>query len=323
MLGDAGHMLGLMTTIAAELGAPTVEQARRAAQCLAAAGVAKVMVYGALLEGGADCDTPIELVAVVDDLGDYAHRQSLQHTWCRQASEAAGHMVELHLVDWPEWRLRSRRVVTSLEAHVAATGRCLHTRAPRGVNWTKEIGLPSTSAEEANRMLSLLAAALNSLLHQYNFRLVLAHPALAEMDTQNRLARIASSSHRCAEIALKCLGHLSEIGFVALSHDLDALLAVIDSERRDRATQWLEPLRGPDGKFVNWRVAETYGYDLEEFKDEYGLLSDAYVDAHMAASLLLARFAAQEAHAQIGPSAHERCEQILELARLLEPSPDA
>ena len=61
----------ILQTMTAEV--PTIEDARRAAEALAAAGVGRVVLFGSVARGAATERSDIDLVAIYDDI-DYNKR---------------------------------------------------------------------------------------------------------------------------------------------------------------------------------------------------------------------------------------------------------
>ena len=71
-------------------GVPTVADARRAAEVPADAGAGRVLLYGSVASGEQTPDSDIDLVAVFDDLGDYADRWRRKGTLAEAARKACG-----------------------------------------------------------------------------------------------------------------------------------------------------------------------------------------------------------------------------------------
>ena len=137
----AGSLVGITG------GVPTLDAAQRAARELLDAGVGTVLLFGSLARNASE-SRDIDLVAIYDDL-DYAERKQRRCELAARASDTAGCVVDVLVTDRPEWATRTTKVPASLEAHIAAYAVCLGDSEHRtNVDWSKEIGLPSTPAAE-------------------------------------------------------------------------------------------------------------------------------------------------------------------------------
>ena len=87
--------------------APTVQDARLAADALVAEGVSEVWLYGSVARGETHRGSDIDLVAVFDDL-DYRKRWKVVTRLQRAAVEACGRPVEVLVTDRAEWRITTR-----------------------------------------------------------------------------------------------------------------------------------------------------------------------------------------------------------------------
>ena len=112
-----------------------------------------MLLFGSLARGRQAPESDIDLVAIFDDL-DYPTRWARKSELQRLAGEAAGCDVDVRVTDWPEWAVRSKVVTTSFESRIARDAVVLWSGEPRGVNWDKEIGLPTTNEEEAAASLT-------------------------------------------------------------------------------------------------------------------------------------------------------------------------
>ena len=82
-------------------GAPTIDDAHRAAAALRDMGARQVLVFGSVATATAHPDSDIDLVAVFDDLGDYSTRPDLHQAAVRATSAATGHPCEVLITDRP------------------------------------------------------------------------------------------------------------------------------------------------------------------------------------------------------------------------------
>ncbi len=193
---------------------PTIADARLAADVLAAAGAGRVLLYGSVARGEQNPDSDIDLVAIFDDLGDYADRWERKWTLRRQASEACGWPVQVLLTDRPEWRIRSERLRWTLERRIAPEVVPLVERPERGVDWGKEIGMADSDAGEALSRLLHLATQVTQILNAMH-RGPAEEGAIADGDLevlafyrQHRLWAMCGAAHMCAENAVKALIHV-------------------------------------------------------------------------------------------------------------------
>ena len=141
-------------------GAPTIDDAHRAAAALRDMGAGQVLVFGSVATATAHPDSDIDLVAVFDDLGDYSTRPDLHQVAVRATSAAAGHPCEVLITDRPEWQARTR-LLTSIESDICLRAVTLAASpASEKINWGKPIGKPASDAAEA---LADLADATQAL----------------------------------------------------------------------------------------------------------------------------------------------------------------
>ena len=134
--------------VVAPASAPTLVDAERAARALVAEGAAMVLLFGSVARGTAGPHSDIDLVAVFDDL-DYAARYDLKATLVGRAVRATLSDVDVIVTDRPEWRWRTTRVCSSLEAAIARDAVTLIDLGEGAVRWGKEIGSATTNEEEA------------------------------------------------------------------------------------------------------------------------------------------------------------------------------
>ena len=150
-----------MTTTAA----PTIADARRAAEALAAEGVARVVLFGSVARGEATERSDIDLVAIYDDI-DYSKRRRIAAPATAAAKDAAGFPVDVLVTDRPEWEIRTTQVRTSLEAWAARTGMVLVDRRTSVVDWDKEMVMPTDDYREALYRLGHVGDTLE-VLHRH------------------------------------------------------------------------------------------------------------------------------------------------------------
>lgn len=193
---------------------PTIADARRAASVLADAGAGRVLLYGSVARGEQTPDSDIDLVAVFDDLGDYADRWRRKGNLGEKARQACGWPVQVLVTDRPEWRIRSERLRWTLERRIAPEVVPLVERPEVGVDWGKEIGMADSDAGEALDRLLNLRTQVTQILNGVS-RGPAEESAIADGDVealaryrQDRLWALCGAAQLCAENALKAMIHV-------------------------------------------------------------------------------------------------------------------
>ena len=271
-----------------------MEDARRAADALSFLDPGLVLVYGSVAAGTADAGSDVDLVVVLDDLGDYSQRPHLRRR-ARQAAESAiGRPVDVRITDRPEWKARTE-CTSSFERHVASTAVTLRERRAGHVDWHKEIPVPPTDEGLAQASLDDLTQALVALNHDltpYVQELEADETGDAEWAARSRarrMRRIGASAQAATETGLKALNHALPGPHPPRTHDLGALidlLPVTSSEHKRLATA----VRGLDlAAATRWREMGTYPGDFEaEVVSERSTPEHAATMVNAAARLTLA-----------------------------------
>ena len=264
--------------------------AQRAADALARAGVARVLLFGSLARDEAGEGSDIDLVAVFDDL-DYAQRRSQRIELTGVARAAAGHRVDVHVTDRPEWRVRTEQVPTSFERRIAAHAVPLTDTPPDDVSWEKEIGLPRSDVDEAAaRLRDTLKAliALEGELAPYRSELLSLDEARYDDYTavlETRMVQCCASAQATIETALKSMLHMAPgAPLDRWTHDVELLAGGLAEPHRSEI-QALIAAVPPPGITV-WRSAGVYGSEHEE--------ETAAVTPNLAATLVEVACAAAE-----------------------------
>lgn len=279
--------------------------AARAAAALGVAGVPVVLLYGSVARGTQRADSDIDLVAMFDDL-NYAERWRRKAELGVLASQAAGRPVQVRVTDRPEWQRRSRGMRTSFEAGIVGDVVVLRDRPATGVNWHKEIGMPTSDFGEAVRSLG----NTNKALHDVRAKLepdVNEREALAGRDAlhylvavADRLRGVCADSHLAMENALKSLVHAYCEEPPGRTHRLDGLVA--------RLPEWLEPaavaalgdLNAP--AVVEWRERGAYPGDFPDLTlDELARTAHALAAAACALGRLAAEHVTAAGAAVVSP----------------------
>ncbi len=104
-----------MSVALVEEVAPSVVDARRAAEALLDEGAEEVFLYGSVARGEATSGSDIDLVAMFADI-DYSERYELTCRLEKAALEAVARRwpVQVLATDRPEWKARIERVPSSL-----------------------------------------------------------------------------------------------------------------------------------------------------------------------------------------------------------------
>ena len=259
------------TLTAPTVTAPTLADAERAAAAVLGGGAACVMLFGSVAREQQTEESDIDLVAVFHDLGDYEERWSIKGQLQGEAQEAAGHRVDVHVTDWPEWEHRSTRMKTTFESGVRSDALLLAgTQTPGpNINWDKEIGLPRTNWEEAVHSLLHTDQALTLLITIYRSEPSDEPPTPSpEINPQDparkRYVGICSQAHAVVESALTGLIHCQGRKHPQRTHQLHQLLALVEEPARSQIEDVLDPIldiegsKRPEEPYINWRIHGTY-----------------------------------------------------------------
>ena len=242
--------------------------AQRAADALVEAGVTQVLLFGSLARGEATEQSDIDLVAVFDDL-DYTERAAMRAELKELARTASGHWVDMHVTDRPEWRIRTERVLTSFERRIAAHAVPLRDTPPGDVSWHKEIGLPTSDAQEAEARLRDTGKALRALDGQLtpyrSEREALDEGRWDEYDEEigARMMECCALVQLAVETAVKSMLHLHPSGTVdRWTHDVEALANQLAEPHRSEMLGVVAPVPPPG--ITVWRSASAYPSEHEE-----------------------------------------------------------
>ena len=271
------------------ISTPCMADAKTAAEAVAVTGVSKVLLFGSVARGEAGPDSDIDLVAIHDDI-DYSTRSERSDHLRRRAREAAGCRVFVYVTDWPEWAHRSNKVSASLEYAITSDAVTLYHRAPNGVRWKKEIGMPRTNEEEAAGRLHNTLRALLGVQAELGMSIA-EHDALNDGDhgyylfaIRDRMCRLCAHAHMAMETSLKALINLEGVR-PARTHDLVKLLSTLPSDRRTDVRSLFTSVVPEEASM--WREAGAYEYADWSLSR---LVPDTY---HMAVtSIAVARYAA-------------------------------
>ncbi|MCY4423790.1 MAG: nucleotidyltransferase domain-containing protein [Acidimicrobiaceae bacterium] len=242
---------------------PTVREAQRAAECVAAAGAGRVLLFGSVACGRATAGSDIDLVAVFDDI-DYSQRHGIRSALCEAAESVVHSPVEVFVTDRAEWRRRTQEVSASFEAAISSSVVVLVDRPAGAVRWDKEIGLADNNTDEALGRLEEATKALAAMTRSMrpdDWELL-----VPEVDhvTLWRLVDVCSAAAMATETALKALAAAHGVP-APHKHRIDLLVPLAGNRTNDvrAALAELETntvARGdaPYGDVSIWRGAGTY-----------------------------------------------------------------
>ncbi len=242
---------------------PTVEDARQAAEILAGAGAGQIVLFGSVARRAATEGSDIDLVAIYDDI-DYARRASLTDRLEAMVSSATGLPVAVYVTDRPEWRMRTTRVHTSMEARIAEQGIVLIEKEAGRVDWNKEMVMPESDYEQGlyrlgrvNEGLVKLANALEPGKMELLFT-DLGDDEEAELARIGRMLTLGGAGHTVTEQSVKALVHLTEKRTRDLKgHHIEYLIERIGSRTMKSHVKSLLTPPGPEA-ITPWHWWERY-----------------------------------------------------------------
>lgn len=254
----------------AETRAPTLSDARRAADAIARArpDVALVMLFGSVARGKATEDSDIDLAVVVNDLGDYWDRRDIQLQLAQTAERAAACSVDVYLSDLPEWKVRTERVSSSMEAGLAPDLiPLLNLPLKRPPNWGKPVQRPADNIAEAAARFRDVGVHLRNLtvrLRPDEFETGADSPDEAEMYLRNRRVEVCGHAADAAEVAVKTLVALGGVPSLK-SHNLAKLVARVEPRPvRAEIAGIVQSSSVPVDAASAWHVAAGYSNGIDQ-----------------------------------------------------------
>lgn len=242
---------------------PTIGAARRAAEVLATAGAGRVILFGSVARGAAAEGSDIDLVAIFDDI-DYAKRAVLARRLERSASAATGFPVTVFLTDRPEWRIRTTRVNTSLEALVAERGIVLVEKEVGQIDWDKETVMPGSDYEQALYRLGRVNEGLVKLANALEpGKMELFYARLDDTEGAasaeiGRMLTLGGAGHTVTEQSVKTLVHLTAQRTRNLKgHHIEHLIGHLGSPTMKSHVEGLLTPPGPES-ITPWHWWERY-----------------------------------------------------------------
>ena len=247
--------------------APTLGEARRAAEALMAAGVGQVWLFGSLARGEQRAPSDIDLVAVLDDL-DYRSRWRVEAELTRVATAAAGRPVDVMVTDRPEWRIQQRRVPASFAAAIGKELTLLEDRPASDVNWDKEQSMATSNEQLAQQRIDDVAGQLTRIIRlRWPSRDEEAAAAGGdrerhEMLMASRLIGLCEAAHMAVEGSLKAVGTLTGVAAKLLhAHDVGVIADALPPEERDAMVALMASSPGlvkTTGYITMWRTKGVY-----------------------------------------------------------------
>ena len=258
---------------------PTLAEAERAAKVVAGAGAGSVLVFGSVVRGEAHRNSDIDLMVIYDDL-DYAVRQDLTMELESLARAEVGCLVDVHLTDRPEWKMRTEQVVTSFESRVKGQARVVVDKEPGEVDWDKEMVMPRSDYEEALERLAQVEKALTgiaaSLVPDPSQRLMeeTGQEMTAFAYYETRLARGCASGHLTVETAVKSLIHLSSSPEAQpWGHKIDELLPQLPEPHKSEIGTRLAAVGVKN--LQNWQQQARYEQHVTPTAEIFTKIADA------------------------------------------------
>ncbi len=246
-----------------------LEEARRAAEVIASErpDVARVMLFGSTARGESDLDSDIDLVVVVNDLGDYWRRRQVRAELADAAGRVTSRRVDLHVTDRPEWKLRTERVSASFEAGLSGDLITLVENFPLDEpDWGKPMMKPTSNLAEAAARCGDLAQCLRDLirfLHPDTYEQAADDEQEREHALKNRRRMVCGHAADASEVAVKTVIALGGISPIR-THDIKDLLGQVRprSMRQEMAAIVESCGVGPEAVSA-WPVKATYANDVE------------------------------------------------------------
>ncbi len=248
------------------VGAPTLGEARRAAEALMTMGVGQVWLFGSLARGDQQAVSDIDLVAVFDDL-DYRNRWRVESELTMVASSAAGRAVDVVVTDRPEWRLQQRRVSASFAAAIGGELTLLADRPATEVDWDKEQSMATSNEQLARQRIDDVAGQLTRIIglrwpSRDEAAAAGSDPDRHEQLMAARLIGLCEAAHMAVEGSLKAVGTLTGVAAKLLhAHDVGVIAEALPPETRDAMAALLASSPGlvkSTGYITMWRTKGAY-----------------------------------------------------------------
>ena len=246
---------------------PVLRDAETAAAAVgsARADVARIMLFGSVARGQATHCSDIDLVVLIDDLGDYRRRDEIKDQLTDAAQAAVGHPVHIHLSDLPEWRARTEKVSASFEASLTGQLLPLLSRGPRRPpDWGKPMTMPDNNLAEAASPHRDMARHLRKLVGAMTpdeSEQQAWDPDVRDVYLKDRRRAACGHASDTIELAVKTVIALS--GFPpSRTHNLRVLLGEVRSEAwRRELTEIVEASGLGVQDVLAWHALSAYTTD--------------------------------------------------------------
>ena len=247
-----------------------MEEARAAAAAIGAAhpDVARVMLFGSVARGEAVSDSDIDLVVLIDDLGDYRDRGRLARRLAEAARSAASHRVDVQLSDLVEWRARTGHVSASFEASLAGELVSLLQREPQTEpDWGKPMSRAATNLAEATNRCRDMRDHLQQLTERLipgRYEAAAEDSARREEYLRNRRRHVCGHAADAIEVAIKTVIVTSGIS-PARKHDIGELLEQVEpASLRHDLSEIIRASSVNTEEMSAWHVKANYANDVEQ-----------------------------------------------------------
>ena len=231
----------------------------------------RIMLFGSVARGEADDGSDIDLVVLVDDLGDYTPaehggRRRLEGRMETHAGIAVPHSVDVHLTDRREWAIRSEQVTASFEASLSSDLITLLDRpAIRPPDWSKPMSKPATNLEEASIKFDNISDHLSQLCDRMGpsaLEKVAEEDWMRERELKNRRRFACGHAAAAIEISVKTVIALHGVS-PPHTHDLEVLIKQIPSKPHQAQIAAVLTESGLTLKQISaWHVKANYANDL-------------------------------------------------------------
>ena len=306
----------------AQADAPTVEDARRAADALVAEGAREVWLYGSVARGEAHLGSDIDLMAVFDDV-QYRGRYRTEEALGRVAEDASGWRTEVHVTDWPEWRIQREQVRSSFVAAISNDLMLLSQSSVElsEVDWGKAQVMATSNEELALQRLRDTLMNLRKIVAL--FGPTSAEQGLGDSDDRldylelrgTRLIMVCEASHLVVENASKAVAVLSGVDAeLQWSHDVGKIIKALgaaDATALGALVAAAPGLVKSPNYLTMWRTRGAYGTPTEG-RTALEVASPAFASAVTVIACDAADYAARAVSRLIGEDTPDDAAELIE-----------
>jgi len=279
---------------------PTIDEAHRAADVLAAAGAGQVLLFGSVARGEATPDSDIDLVAIFDDLGDYSDRHQRTTALQAAAEAAVGWDCDVVVTDRPEWAARVEKVSSSFEHAISRESVIMVDNPPGDVDWGKQPVKPMSNPQEAlsqldKRVRPRLAKLETAMFSTSMLEASDPDPSIREKFRLDRMRDVCENSAMTVELSLKTFATLTgkhpvpDKDLRTAGHNIEECLELVPHPYRGRISDLVRMLKLDLASMSKWRVIATYPYNFKVECEQ----ADEWVDDYVRTALTVAQAVAQ------------------------------